>query len=95
MLLYQYPFDDWLIDWYDPLSIYYYKKSLKTYLKGVNSKEKKTVLEKLMLGLPMYGYRDYDAITGDGLVNLLKRFTVSIEYHENSQDHFMRFDLIW
>lgn len=47
-----------------------------------------------MLGLPMYGYRDYDSITGDGLLNLLKRFTVSIEYHENSQDHFMRFDLI-
>ena len=44
-----------------------------------------------MIGLPMYGYRDYDAIIGDQLISILKRFTVSIEYHEKSQDHYIQY----
>ena len=44
-----------------------------------------------MICLPMYGYRDYDAIIGDQLISILKRFTVSIEYHEKSQDHYIQY----
>ena len=62
---------------------------MKTFLKGVG--DKKAALKKVLLGVPMYGYRDYDVLTGEGLVRLLKRFTVAIEYHENSQDHFIMY----
>lgn len=68
----------------------FFKESMRDFIHIASKPKQREMIAHMLMGIPFYGYDGMSAITGPAYIDVLKHYTVEMEYREKDEECAMR-----
>lgn len=63
---------------------------MRNFIHIASKPNQRRMISHMLMGIPFYGYDGMNAITGPTYIDMLKRYTVEMDYKEKEEECAMR-----